>query len=878
MKNVKIGKKIIAGFVLMALVAGAVGYAGLTAVDQLGDVRLPSMHAITKMVEGTKSVWIGERGLVNRRMMTPTVRQAQYAYIDEAFELIESGRKNYDKLAHTGEEASLLSAFDKYYSEWKKGVEKTISISLQKDQMIASGKKNDDSEIVQLDETAMEQSLTNRKMILKCEETLSDLEGINTKLGNEAAASGRNLAISAMLAGVILALLIGVVLTRSITKPLNEITGAAHEISRGNVDQKITVQQSDEIGQLATAFREIISAQRGKAKVAEELSNGNLDATVELLSDKDALGQALSGLQGNIRRLIDDMNHMSAQHDAGDIDVVIPATEFAGAYRNMAEGVNQMVNGHISVKKKAMACIAEFGHGNFDAPLEKFPGKKAFINDTIETMRGNIKRFISEMNHMSHEHDAGDIDVVIPVNEFSGAFKEMASGVNNMVNGHIAVKKKAMACIKEFGYGNFDAPLEKFPGKKAFINETIEGVRKNLKATSAEVQQLIDASQAGQLSVRGDHSQFAGGWKAMVQGINTLLDTILDPISEASDVLEQLANYNLTARVKGNYQGDHAKIKNALNSTGEVLHDAMAQVQQAVGQVNSAAQQISVSSQQVAEGASEQASSLEETTSSMEEMSGMTKQNADNTRQAQGLAEDTREAANKGTGEMQRMVGAMGKIKTAAERTAEIIKDINDIAFQTNLLALNAAVEAARAGDAGRGFAVVAEEVRNLAGRAKDAAQNTESLIKESVMLAETGEKISGDVNENLTSMVGAIQKVTDIISEITLASQEQARGIEQVNKAMVEMDQVTQRAAANSEESSSAAEELAGQAQELMSLVAKFKLETSMHRNAPIRPTSPPINDRSKRAKNNHSLKETMETSAHEIMPMDDDPDFAEF
>ena len=402
-------------------------------------------------------------------------------------------------------------------------------------------------------------------------------------------------------------------------------------------------------------------------------------------------------------------------------------------------------------------------------------------------------------------------------------------------------------------------------------------MRSQLKATSAEVQRLIDASKAGQLSERGEYQKFTGGWRAMVQGINELLDTILDPIGEASDVLEQLANYNLTARVKGNYQGDHARIKNALNTTGEVLHDAIAQVQQAVGQVNSAAQQISVSSQQVAEGASEQASSLEETTSSMEEMSGMTKQNADNTRQAQTLAEETRAAANKGTGEMGRMVDAMGKIKTSAQRTAEIIKDINDIAFQTNLLALNAAVEAARAGDAGRGFAVVAEEVRNLAGRAKDAAQNTESLIKESVTLAETGEKISGDVNENLNSMVVAIQKVTDIISEITVASSEQARGIEQVNRAMVEMDQVTQRSAANSEESSSAAEELAGQAEELMSLVSRFRLDSGMQSQSRIRPTSPPVNDRAKRSKR-HNRTENIDVPPHEMMPMDDDPDFAEF
>ena len=125
-----------------------------------------------------------------------------------------------------------------------------------------------------------------------------------------------------------------------------------------------------------------------------------------------------------------------------------------------------MVAGHISVKKKAMACVDEFSKGNFDARSEQFPGKKAFINDAIERLRGNIKRFIEEMNRMSDEHNKGDIDAAIPVDRFEGAYRTMARGVNEMVAGHIAVKKKAMACIAEFGRGNFEAPLERFPGKK----------------------------------------------------------------------------------------------------------------------------------------------------------------------------------------------------------------------------------------------------------------------------------------------------------------------------------------------------------------------------------------------------------------------------
>ena len=418
------------------------------------------------------------------------------------------------------------------------------------------------------------------------------------------------------------------------------------------------------------------------------------------------------------------------------------------------------------------------------------------------------------------------------------------------------------------------APLYDTHGKLAGGLEYVLDISKEYAVTDG-VTAVAEAAIRGKLDARVDVRQFEGNYRRIVEGFNTTLDAVVAPITEAAAVLEQLAEYNLTARVRGNYQGDHAKIKNSLNMTASALQKSLLQVREAVNQVNSAAQQISLSSQQVAEGASEQASALEETTSSMEEMSGMTKQNTDNTFQAKALSDSTRVSAEKGTAEMTRMLDAMEKIKESAQRTAEIIKDINEIAFQTNLLALNAAVEAARAGDAGRGFAVVAEEVRNLAGRAKDAARNTESLIKESMNLAEGGQQISGEVNTNLREMSQSVEKVTEIIGEIAVASAEQSKGIEQVNKAMVEMDQVTQRAAANSEESSSAAEELASQAVELAAMIGKFELGGTQ---TSVQITSRAMNDRKLKARPRSGGSNTIQTAPHEMMPMDDDPDFAEF
>jgi methyl-accepting chemotaxis protein len=240
-------------------------------------------------------------------------------------------------------------------------------------------------------------------------------------------------------------------------------------------------------------------------------------------------------------------------------------------------------------------------------------------------------------------------------------------------------------------------------------------------------------------------------------------------------------------------------------------------------QVTSASGQVSSASQSLAEGSSEQASSLEETSASLEEMTSMTKQNADNAKQVTVLAEQALGDAETGTGAMQRMNEAMGKIKRSSDETAGIVKTIEEIAFQTNLLALNAAVEAARAGDAGKGFAVVAEEVRNLAQRAAEAARNTGQLITGSVKDAENGVEVSQEVAASLEKIAAAVGKVNEISREVAAASDEQAEGIDQVNLAVAEMDKVTQANAANSEESASAAEELNAQAEEMMAVVQEL-------------------------------------------------------
>ena len=240
-------------------------------------------------------------------------------------------------------------------------------------------------------------------------------------------------------------------------------------------------------------------------------------------------------------------------------------------------------------------------------------------------------------------------------------------------------------------------------------------------------------------------------------------------------------------------------------------------------QVTEAAGQVSTASQQLAEGASEQASSLEETSSALEEMAAMTRTNAENAKQANELADQARTAAQAGDQTMTKLNDAMTGINESSDRISKIIKVIEEIAFQTNLLALNAAVEAARAGEHGKGFAVVAEEVRNLAHRSAQAAQETTGLIDESVQRARDGGGVAREVGEALTEIVSDVAKVSELIHGIAQASSEQAQGVDQVNTAVAQMDKVTQGNAAGAEESASAAEELSAQAVSVNSVVGEL-------------------------------------------------------
>ena len=344
--------------------------------------------------------------------------------------------------------------------------------------------------------------------------------------------------------------------------------------------------------------------------------------------------------------------------------------------------------------------------------------------------------------------------------------------------------------------------------------------------TEREIDHLVSSAAGGNLTVRLEEAGKSGFMLNLSKGLNSLMNATEQVVTDTIRVLDALAHGNLNERIEREYQGSFGKLKSDANATVDRLIDIITGIVESANAVSNGADEIAQGNSDLSQRTEEQASSLEETASSMEEMTSAVRQSSENAKEANTLAMLARDKAAKGGEVVAHAVAAMGAINTSSKKIADIISVIDEIAFQTNLLALNAAVEAARAGEQGRGFAVVAGEVRNLAQRSAGAAKEIKELIRDSVGKVDDGTRLVNESGETLRGIVDSVQKVSSMIQEITAAALEQTSGIEQVNTAIAQMDEMTQQNAALVEEASAAGEALSEQARQLMSLMSFFSVE----------------------------------------------------
>lgn len=441
----------------------------------------------------------------------------------------------------------------------------------------------------------------------------------------------------------------------------------------------------------------------------------------------------------------------------------------------------------------------------------------------------------------------------------------MAAGISKPL-------KKLTKNAKLLAAGEIDVDISAEHTKDE-VGQTFEAFRTILNSISElvnDTDMLISAATNGELSVRADAEKHMGVYRKIVEGINATLDASIDPMIESANVLGELSKGNLDVSVTGDFKGDFALVKNALNDTIKTLKEYIGEITSALEKISNgildagieteyrgdfivlkdsinmsldsfngvlkdidlAAQevangtmQLSSGSQTISGGATEQANAIEKLTDSISGIAEHTGVNVQRANDANQMSQQAKKNAQIGNEKMKELQTAMQEINDSSSNISKIIKVIDDIAFQTNILALNAAVEAARAGIHGKGFAVVAEEVRNLAARSAKAAKETTSLIETSISKTKTGTKLTEETAGALTEIVDRIEKAVDLSQEIVNTSNEQATEIAEINKGIEQLSLVVQTNSATAQQAAASSEELTAQANQLKEMVRRFKL-----------------------------------------------------
>jgi len=445
------------------------------------------------------------------------------------------------------------------------------------------------------------------------------------------------------------------------------------------------------------------------------------------------------------------------------------------------------------------------------------------------TLVRNVAQPVREIAERMHRLAQGDVDQQMEVRS-RDEVGDLAHSFRTIVQaqGEIAAAARRMA------EGDVSVPVVPRSDRDT-VARSFGEVQDTLRALVAETSTLAEAAKGGQMGARGDAERFRGAYREMVVGMNEMLVELSAPTTELTGVLARVADRDLTARMTREYAGDFVALKGSFNTAIDTLDEVLSQVAASGAQVAGASGEFAAGSTGLAQGAAQQAGALEEVSASLQELAATSKQNAANARQARGMADNARGGAAAGVSSMQRLSAAVERIKHSSDRTASVVKTIDELAFQTNLLALNAAVEAARAGDAGRGFAVVAEEVRALAQRSAAAARETGGLIADSVRAANEGVALNDEVLGQLRQINGDVEKVSEVMAEIAASSEQQDLGVGQINGGLEAMNGVTQQVATSAQQSSSAAVELSSQAEAMRELVASFRLTPDAESDVPV-------------------------------------------
>jgi len=489
----------------------------------------------------------------------------------------------------------------------------------------------------------------------------------------------------------------------------------------------------------------------------------------------------------------------------------------------ITRGLMLNLGGEPTDLRQAASLIAA---GDLSFELSLKANDRTSVMAAMINMQRVIQSLVSDANMLSQAAVAGQLSTRVDASKHQGEFRKLVEGVNSTLDSVIGPLNVAAQYLDRIAKGQLPEKITaSYNGDFNLIKNNLNTCIDAISALIRDAKLLSVAASKGNLTARADENQHHGDYRVIVEGMNATLVAVEKPINETVAALQRIANGDMSQHIMAEREGSYGIIKDNANLTMERLTEIVTNIKTAVESINTAAKEIAAGNTDLSQRTEEQASSLEETASSMEELASTVKQNAENAKQANQMAAAASGVAVKGGEVVGEVVSTMSAINESSRKIVDIISVIDGIAFQTNILALNAAVEAARAGEQGRGFAVVAGEVRNLAQRSAAAAKEIKQLISDSVEKVETGSKLVAQAGSTMDEVVTSVKRVTDIMAEITAASVEQSSGIDQVNQAVAQMDEVTQQNAALVEEAAAAAESLEEQAQTLIESVNVFSL-----------------------------------------------------
>jgi methyl-accepting chemotaxis protein len=618
-------------------------------------------------------------------------------------------------------------------------------------------------------------------------------------------------------AGLVIVLLISgiwlLLIRRMVVRPMGMVSATAEKIAAGDLSSELATEREDEIGHLIVAM-----------------------ASMESVLSQFQAAQS----------------DMARQHEAGNIDHAMPHQNLPGAYGAMAQSINSIVKAHIADTMKVVDVVAGYADGKLDVPMDRLPGQKARISTAVDKVQETLQRASEASRYNARVKTAldsvslpvriADVDgKLIYINQaLQNTLRQSAEGFRQQIPGFDPEKvvggsigmfyadpPAALARLRNLSamaqtrlnlggrmYDLTTTPVMAENGERLGTVGQWLDVTEQL-AAEQEIAKTVAAAVQGDLTQRLTLQGKTGFFANLSNGMNQLLDTSEEAITDVSNALGAFAQGDLTYRITHNYGGLFGKVKESANLTAQNLTRVMEEVRGAADALTGAANQVSATAQSLSQAASEQAASVDETTSSIGLMSTSISQNSNN-------AKITNEMATKTSQEAVQGGRVVSETVTAMKQIAAKIGIVDDIAYQTNLLALNAAIEAARAGEHGKGFAVVAAEVRKLAERSQEAAKEIGQLAQSSVTTAEHAGHL-------LDAIVPSIQKTSALVQEIDAASSEQSASISQIGGAMNQLSRATQQNASASEELAATSEELSGQAEQLQQSVAFFKTADSM-------------------------------------------------